>query len=41
MMVPTTGVAELVIESRNLQAAEHLYSEELGLPVVSRRGTPN
>ncbi|HEX2234622.1 MAG TPA: VOC family protein [Thermoleophilaceae bacterium] len=34
--VPVTGVSELVLEVRDLEAAEGFYSGVLGLPVVDR-----
>jgi catechol 2,3-dioxygenase-like lactoylglutathione lyase family enzyme len=34
--VPVTGVSELVLEVRDLEAAEEFYSGVLGLPVVDR-----
>jgi catechol 2,3-dioxygenase-like lactoylglutathione lyase family enzyme len=34
--IPVTGVSELVLEVRDLEAAEGFYSEVLGLPVVER-----
>jgi catechol 2,3-dioxygenase-like lactoylglutathione lyase family enzyme len=34
--IPVTGVSELVLEVRDLEAAERFYSEVLGLPVVER-----
>jgi catechol 2,3-dioxygenase-like lactoylglutathione lyase family enzyme len=34
--VPVTGVSELVLEVRDLEAAEEFYSDVLGLPVVDR-----
>ena len=34
--IPVTGVNELVLEVIDLEAAEHFYSEVLGLPVVER-----
>jgi catechol 2,3-dioxygenase-like lactoylglutathione lyase family enzyme len=34
--IPVTGVSELVLEVVDLAAAEHFYSEILGLPVVDR-----
>jgi catechol 2,3-dioxygenase-like lactoylglutathione lyase family enzyme len=34
--VPVTGVSELVLEVRDLEAAEGFYSGVLGLPVVER-----
>ncbi|GAA2776529.1 VOC family protein [Saccharopolyspora taberi] len=40
-MVSTTGVNELVLESRDLEAAERFYTEVLGFPVIERwNGTP-
>jgi catechol 2,3-dioxygenase-like lactoylglutathione lyase family enzyme len=34
--IPVTGVSELVLEVRDLEAAEVFYAEVLGLPVVER-----
>lgn len=34
--IPVTGVSELVLEVVDLEAAEHFYSQVLGLPVVAR-----
>jgi catechol 2,3-dioxygenase-like lactoylglutathione lyase family enzyme len=34
--IPVTGVSELVLEVRDLEAAEGFYSGVLGLPVVDR-----
>jgi catechol 2,3-dioxygenase-like lactoylglutathione lyase family enzyme len=34
--IPVTGVSELVLEVRDLEAAERFYSGVLGLPVVDR-----
>lgn len=34
--IPVAGVNELVLEVVDLEAAEHFYSEVLGLPVVER-----
>jgi catechol 2,3-dioxygenase-like lactoylglutathione lyase family enzyme len=34
--IPVTGVSELVLEVRDLEASEGFYSEVLGLPVVER-----
>jgi catechol 2,3-dioxygenase-like lactoylglutathione lyase family enzyme len=34
--IPVTGVSELVLEVVDLDAAEHFYSQILGLPVVDR-----
>jgi len=34
--IPATGVSELVLEVRDLQAAEDFYARVLGFPVVER-----
>jgi catechol-2,3-dioxygenase len=34
--IPVTGVSELVLEVVDLEAAEHFYSQVVGLPVVAR-----
>ena len=40
-MVATTGVNELVLESRDLEAAERFYTGVLGFPVIERwHGSP-
>lgn len=36
MPVPTSGVTEVVLEARDLEASERFYSHVLGLPVVGR-----
>jgi len=36
--IPVTGVSELVLEARDLGAAERFYAEVLGFPVVERWG---
>ncbi len=36
MPIPTKGVTELVIETRDLEASERFYTKVIGLPVVGR-----